>query len=76
MNFADVIDTENCGIIPVVMLRGGEHFKDIQGGRRGTNIRASRTKRCQTNSDEMPQTTMLRHIVEQDIHWLQSIQRK
>ena len=44
------------------MLGGGEHFEDVQGGRRGANIRATRTQRCQTNTDEMPQTTMLRHI--------------
>ena len=68
MDFADVIDNENGDIIFVGLLGGGEHFDDVQGGRQGANIRATRTQSCQTDIEEMPQTIMLRHVVEQDIH--------
>ena len=71
MDFADVIDNENGDMIPVGLLGGGEHFEDVQGGRRGANIRSTRTQRRQTDSNEMTQTIMLRHVVEQDIHQLQ-----
>ena len=76
MDFADVIDNENGDIIPVGLLGGGEHFDDVQGGRRGANTRASRNQRRHTDTDEMPRTTMLRHVVEQDIHRSQPIQNK
>ena len=68
MDFADVVDNENGEMIPVSLLRGGEHFEDIQGGRRGGSIRSTRTQRRKFDTEELPQTTMLRHVVEQDIH--------
>ena len=76
MYFADVVDDENGEMIPVGLLRGGEHFGDIQGGRRGASIRATRSQRCQFDTEKLPPTTMLRHVVEQDIHGSQPIKSK
>ena len=41
MDFADVIDNENGDTIPVGLLEGGEHFDNVQGGRRGANTRSN-----------------------------------
>ena len=76
MDFANVIDKENGEMIPVGLLGGGDHFEDIQGGRRGASIRAIRSQRRQFDTEELPRTTMLRHVVEQDIHRSQPIQPK
>ena len=76
MDFADVVDNDNGDIIPIGLLVGGEHFDDVQGGRRGANTRACRTQRRQNDTHEMPRTIMLRHVVEQDIHRSPPIQPK
>ena len=73
MDFVGVIDNENGDIIRIGLLEGGEHFDEIQGRRRGANTRATRTQRYQINTHKMPQTIMLRHVVEQDIHQSQPI---
>ena len=71
-----MIDKENGEMIPVGLLGGGDHFEDIQGGRRGASIRPIRSQRRQFDTEELPRTTMLRHVVEQDIHRSQPIQPK
>ena len=38
MTYSDEFDNENKYFMPVDMLRGGEHFEDVQERRKSTNI--------------------------------------
>jgi hypothetical protein len=75
MDFADVTE-ENGDTRPIGLLGGGEHFDDVEGGRRGATVRAQRRQQRLNNDTPLPRTVMLEHVIKQDIHRPQPIGQK
>ena len=58
---------ENSGdVIPIRLLRGGEHFEDVAGGHQ----EATRTvqRRINGSNTDCPRTVMLDHVISRDIY--------
>ena len=60
-------------ISPVSLLGGGEHFDDVNGGRRGATTRVWHDNETPNQDGSMPRTIMLQHVIECDIHRQQPI---
>ena len=60
-------------VSPVSLLGGGEHFDDVDGGRRGATTRVQHGNERANQDGSMPRTIMLQHVIEHDIHRQQPI---
>ena len=73
MDFADSVDPETGDPLPIELLGGGEHFDDVDGGRRGAQQRATRAQQRAEVNASLPRAIMPQHAMEQDIHHPQPI---
>ena len=67
MDFAHVtVGDSPEDISPVSLVGGGEHFDDVNGGRRGATTRVWCHNERANQDGSMPRTIMLQHVIEHD----------